>query len=136
MTGRVAILGNTMQAVADVPDGATVLVGGFGSAGEPVALIEALRAGGATGLTVVSNNAGGGDHGLAALIRDGRPKLVPECTYPLTGLACVTRVYTDLAVFLIQPGGVAVRELFGINFGTLTTLLEVPLTDQTPEAAS
>jgi len=81
MTGRVAILGNTMQAVADVPDGATVLVGGFGSAGEPVALIEALRAGGATGLTVVSNNAGGGDHGLAALIRDGRVRTV-VCSYP------------------------------------------------------
>ena len=81
MTGRVAILGNTMQAVADVPDGATVLVGGFGSAGEPVALIEALRAGGATGLTVVSNNAGGGDHGLAALIRDGRVRKV-VCSYP------------------------------------------------------
>jgi 3-oxoadipate CoA-transferase beta subunit len=73
---------------------------------------------------------------MTLLTRDGHPKLVSECTSPLTGLACVTRVYTDLAVFLIQPGGVAVRELFGINFGTLTTLLEVPLTDQTPEAAS
>jgi 3-oxoadipate CoA-transferase beta subunit len=71
---------------------------------------------------------------MTLLARDGRPKLVPECTYPLTGLACVTRVYTDLAVFLIQPGGVAVRELFGIDFGTLTTLLEVPLTDQTQKA--
>ena len=81
MTGRVAILDSALQAVADVPDGATVLVGGFGSAGEPVALIEALRAGGATGLTVVSNNAGGGDHGLAALIRDGRVRKV-VCSYP------------------------------------------------------
>src|ERR1700752_182388 len=55
------------------------------------------------------------------LSRDGRPKLVPECTYPLTGLGCVTRVYTDLAVFLIQPDGVAVRDLFGVDFGTLPT---------------
>jgi len=81
MTGRVAILDSTLQAVTGVPDGATVLVGGFGSAGEPVALIEALRAGGATGLTVVSNNAGGGDYGLAALIRDGRVRTV-VCSYP------------------------------------------------------
>jgi 3-oxoadipate CoA-transferase beta subunit len=67
------------------------------------------------------------------LSRDGRSKLVPECTYPLTGLACVTRVYTDLAVFEIQPGGVAVRDLFGIDFATLATLVGVPLADQTPK---
>jgi 3-oxoadipate CoA-transferase, beta subunit len=60
---------------------------------------------------------------------------VPECTYPLTGLACVTRVYTDLAVFLIQPGGVKVRDLFGTDFRTLTTLLDVPLIDGTQKAA-
>ena len=53
-----------------------------------------------------------------------------------TGLGCVTRVYTDLAVFLIQPDGVVVRDLFGIDFGTLTTLLDVPLTDGTKKAAS
>jgi 3-oxoadipate CoA-transferase, alpha subunit len=81
MTGRVAILDSTLQAVADVPDGATVLLGGFGSAGEPVALIEALLESGATGLTVVSNNAGGGDEGLAALIRDRRVRKV-VCSYP------------------------------------------------------
>ena len=73
---------------------------------------------------------------MTLLARDGRPKLVPECTYPLTGLACVTRVYTDLAVFLIQPGGVVVRDLFGTDFGTLAGLLEVPLTDGTQETAS
>jgi 3-oxoadipate CoA-transferase beta subunit len=69
------------------------------------------------------------------LSRDGHPKLVPECTYPLTGLACVSRVYTDLAVFLIQPDGVAVRDLFGVDFGTLTTVLDVPLIDQTRKAS-
>jgi len=69
------------------------------------------------------------------LTRDGNPKLVPECTFPLTGLACVTRVYTDLAVFLIQHGGVAVRDLFGIDFATLTTLVGVPLVDRTQKAA-
>jgi 3-oxoadipate CoA-transferase, alpha subunit len=69
------------QAVADTPDGATVLVGGFGSAGQPVQLIEALLDSGATGLTVVSNNAGNGDRGLAALIREGRVRKM-ICSFP------------------------------------------------------
>ena len=78
---RVAILGSALEAVAGIPDGATVLVGGFGSAGQPVALIEALLEGGASELTVVSNNAGNGDHGLAALIREGRVRKI-VCSFP------------------------------------------------------
>ena len=70
------------------------------------------------------------------LSRDGRPKLVPECTYPLTGLACVTRVYTDLAVFLIQPDRVVVRELFNVDFSTLAAALDVPLVEQTGNRAT
>ena len=81
MTGRVTICESVLDAVAGIPDGATILVGGFGAAGQPVALIEALLEGGARELTVVSNNAGGGDHGLAALIRDGRVRKV-VCSYP------------------------------------------------------
>jgi 3-oxoadipate CoA-transferase, beta subunit len=73
---------------------------------------------------------------ITLLTRDGRPKLVPECTYPLTGLACVSRVYTDLAVFLVEPGRVVVRDLFGTDFGTLTDLVGVPLVDGTLRAAS
>jgi 3-oxoadipate CoA-transferase alpha subunit len=69
------------DALADVPDGVTVLIGGFGMAGMPVALIDALIDNGATGLTVVSNNAGNGDTGLAALLARGRVrKLV--CSFP------------------------------------------------------
>jgi 3-oxoadipate CoA-transferase beta subunit len=45
----------------------------------------------------------------------GEPKLVPSCTYPLTGLRCVTRVYTDHAVFLLEPDGVRIRETFGVE---------------------
>jgi 3-oxoadipate CoA-transferase beta subunit len=67
------------------------------------------------------------------LSRDGVPKLVPECTYPLTGVRCVSRVYTDLAVFLIGDEGVAVRDLFGSTFDELADLLEVPLLDSTRE---
>ncbi|MFD9698767.1 3-oxoacid CoA-transferase subunit A [Lentzea sp. NPDC059081] len=69
------------DALADIADGATVLIGGFGPAGEPVQLIEALLDSGAKGLTVVSNNAGAGENGIAALIREERvAKIV--CSYP------------------------------------------------------
>ncbi|MEV7031061.1 3-oxoacid CoA-transferase subunit A [Streptomyces sp. NPDC093272] len=71
----------TDEAVAGVQDGATVLVGGFGMAGMPVALIDALIRQGATGLTVVSNNAGNGDTGLAALLAAGRVRKV-ICSFP------------------------------------------------------
>ena len=49
------------------------------------------------------------------LTKTGESKLVAECTYPLTGVACVTRVYTDHAVFDVTPDGFRVRELFGDN---------------------
>ena len=52
--------------------------------------------------------------------KTGEPKLVPECSYPLTGLACVSRIYTDLAVLEITPQGVVVREMAeGLDFATL-----------------
>ena len=69
------------EAVADVADGATVLVGGFGMAGMPVDLIDALIRQGATDLTVVSNNAGNGDTGLAALLAAGRVRKM-VCSFP------------------------------------------------------
>lgn len=68
-------------AVHDVRDGATVMIGGFGEAGSPVELIEALIEQGAGELTVVSNNAGSGTIGLAALIGAGRVSKV-VCSYP------------------------------------------------------
>jgi 3-oxoadipate CoA-transferase, alpha subunit len=68
-------------ALAGVEDGATVLVGGFGMAGMPVTLIDALIRQGATDLTVVSNNAGNGDTGLAALLAAGRVRKV-ICSFP------------------------------------------------------
>ena len=49
------------------------------------------------------------------LTKTGEPKLVEHCTYPLTGVGCVTRVYTDHAVFDVTPEGFAVREAFGDN---------------------
>jgi 3-oxoadipate CoA-transferase beta subunit len=71
---------------------------------------------------------------MTLLTRDGQSKLVPECTYPLTGVACVSRVYTDLAVFLIEEGGLVVRDVFGITFSELQELVDVPLLDGTDAA--
>ncbi|MFJ8826634.1 3-oxoacid CoA-transferase subunit B [Streptomyces sp. NPDC102467] len=65
---------------------------------------------------------------MTLFTKDGTPKLVPECGYPLTGLGCVDRVYTDLAVFDITPQGVTVTQTFGITPAELTARLEVPLT--------
>ncbi len=68
-------------AVAGIPDGATVLIGGFGRAGQPVELIDALIAQGATDLTIVNNNAGNGDTGLAALLAKKRVRKI-LCSFP------------------------------------------------------
>ncbi|MEV6495096.1 CoA-transferase, partial [Actinoplanes sp. NPDC051633] len=64
---------------------------------------------------------------MTLFAKDGTPKLVPECTYPLTGVGCVDRVYTDLATFLVTPDGLAVRETFGISAGELGERLALPL---------
>jgi 3-oxoadipate CoA-transferase, alpha subunit len=68
-------------AVVDIRDGATVLIGGFGTAGQPMELIDALRRLGARDLTVVNNNAGNGDHGLAALLKTGNVRKI-ICSFP------------------------------------------------------
>ncbi|WP_349897360.1 3-oxoacid CoA-transferase subunit A [Parafrigoribacterium soli] len=69
------------DAVSGIPDGATVMIGGFGSAGQPVELIDALLDQGASGLTVVNNNAGNGTTGLAALLDAGRVRKI-ICSFP------------------------------------------------------
>src|SRR5438105_4430315 len=68
-------------ALADLPDGATVMIGGFGGAGMPVALVDALIAGGARELTIVNNNAGNGETGLAALMKAKRVRKI-LCSFP------------------------------------------------------
>ncbi|MGW9112585.1 3-oxoacid CoA-transferase subunit A [Microbacterium sp. NPDC055683] len=69
------------DAVAGIEDGATVMIGGFGRAGQPVELIDALIAHGATDLTIVNNNAGNGDTGLAALLAARRVRRI-ICSFP------------------------------------------------------
>ncbi|NDW02261.1 3-oxoacid CoA-transferase subunit A [Salipiger sp. PrR002] len=69
------------SAVAPISDGASVMIGGFGSSGIPFGLIDALLEQGATGLTVISNNAGAGETGIAKLLKAGRVARV-ICSYP------------------------------------------------------
>ncbi|MEI7029352.1 3-oxoacid CoA-transferase subunit B [Streptomyces pratensis] len=64
---------------------------------------------------------------MTLFTKTGAPKLVPRCTYPLTGLGCVDRVYSDLAVLDITPQGVTVRETFGIGVEELAGRLGLPL---------
>jgi 3-oxoadipate CoA-transferase beta subunit len=64
---------------------------------------------------------------MTLFTKAGEPKVVPRCTYPLTGLGCVDRVYTDHAVLDITPRGITVRETFGISTDELADLLEVPV---------
>ena len=64
---------------------------------------------------------------MSLFTKGGEAKLVPACTYPLTGLACVSRVYTELATFLVGADGVTVVETFGISVDDLAARLDVPL---------
>lgn len=81
-------VGSVAEAVADIPDGATVMIGGFGEAGSPIELIHALIDQGARGLTVVNNNTGSGEVGLAALIKAERvAKMI--CSFPRTANSTV-----------------------------------------------
>ncbi len=101
----------TAEAVADVFDGATVMIGGFGEAGSPIELIHALIDQGATDLTVVNNNTGSGEVGLAALIKAGRvSKMI--CSYPRTANSTVfPELYRSgrTALELVPQGTLAER---------------------------
>ena len=77
------IVGTAAEAVSEIHDGATVMIGGFGEAGSPIELIHALIDCGVKGLTVVSNNTGSGHVGLAALI-ENRQVAKTICSYPRT----------------------------------------------------
>lgn len=79
MAPRIAT--SAADAVAEITDGATVLIGGFGNAGQPMELIDALMDCGAKDLTVVNNNAGQADAGLALLIKERRVKKI-ICSFP------------------------------------------------------
>jgi len=85
-------VGTVMDAVADIFDGATVMIGGFGEAGSPLELIHALIDHGAKDLVVVNNNTGSGHVGLAALIENGQVRKM-ICSFPRT---LNSTVFSDL----------------------------------------
>ena len=75
------LVANAAAALADVPDGATVMIGGFGTAGQPMELIDALLEQGAKDLVIINNNAGNGTAGLAALLGANRVRKI-ICSFP------------------------------------------------------
>jgi 3-oxoadipate CoA-transferase alpha subunit len=99
------------EAVADIPDGSTVMVGGFGASGSPVELIHALIDQGAKGLTVINNNTGNGEVGLAALIGNGQvSKMI--CSFPRSSQSRVfPRLYKEgkIRLELVPQGTLAER---------------------------
>jgi 3-oxoadipate CoA-transferase beta subunit len=64
---------------------------------------------------------------MTLFAKDGSSKLVNECTYPLTGLGCVSRIYTDVATFILENGAVYVRETFSMSLEELRSRVPVEL---------
>jgi 3-oxoadipate CoA-transferase alpha subunit len=103
------IVGSEDEAVADIVDGSTVLVGGFGGAGVPSALLAALERRAVRDLTVVANNAGSGHVGLAALVAGGMVRRV-ICSFPRAAQAIGRDgMYQDLEIELCPQGTLAER---------------------------
>jgi 3-oxoadipate CoA-transferase, alpha subunit len=108
---RTVVCADPAEAVIGILDGATVLVGGFGMAGMPTHLIDALIDQGASDLTIVSNNAGNGDTGLAALLAAGRVRKV-VCSFPRQSDSYVfERLYRSgkIALEVVPQGNLAER---------------------------
>lgn len=102
---------NLQSAVAPITDGASVMIGGFGSSGIPFGLIDALLDHGATGLTVISNNAGAGETGIAKLLKAGQVARV-ICSYPRSpGSIWFERRYEagEIALEVVPQGTLAER---------------------------
>lgn len=98
-------------AVAPITDGSVVMIGGFGSSGIPFGLIDALLAQGASGLTIISNNAGAGETGIATLLKVGRVAKV-ICSYPRSpGSIWFERRYEagEIALEVVPQGTLAER---------------------------
>jgi 3-oxoadipate CoA-transferase, alpha subunit len=121
------------EAVADVFDGATVMISGFGEAGSPVELIHALVDQGAKNLTVVSNNAGSGHVGLAALIENRQVRKI-ICSFPRTTISVVfPELYRngEIELELVPQGTLAERIRAG---GSGIPAFYTPTTVHTPLA--
>ena len=105
------VVATAAVAVADIPNGATVMIGGFGTAGMPSELIDALIAKGSKELTIVNNNAGNADTGLAALLKARQVKKI-ICSFPRqTDSWVFDRLYKkgDIELELVPQGNLAER---------------------------
>jgi len=111
-------------AVAGIHDGATVMIGGFGAAGQPTELIDALIAQGARDLTIVNNNAGNGETGLAALLQARRVRKI-VCSFPRQADSQVfDALYRagEIELELVPQGNLAARiEAAGAGLGAIFT---------------
>jgi 3-oxoadipate CoA-transferase alpha subunit len=118
------IVASLEAAVADIGDGATLMIGGFGTAGMPAELVAALVVQGARDLTIVSNNAGNGDTGLAALLKAGRVRKI-ICSFPRQPDSYVfDELYRAkrLELELVPQGNLAARiQAAGAGFGAFYT---------------
>lgn len=118
------VVSTTTDAVADLHDGAAIMISGFGEAGVPAELIEAVVAHGATDLTIISNNAGTGDVGIAALIKANRVRKV-ICSYPrmANSIHFEARYRAgDLELELVPQGNLAARiQAAGSGLGAIFT---------------
>ncbi|CAM5263577.1 3-oxoacid CoA-transferase subunit A [Streptomyces aurantiogriseus] len=114
----VQVCADADEAVAGIRDGSTVLVGGFGMAGMPVELIDALIRQGASDLTVVSNNAGNGDTGLAALLAEGRVRRI-VCSFPRQADSWIfDRLYREQRIELeVVPQGTLAERMRAAGAG-------------------
>ncbi|MBW7621122.1 3-oxoacid CoA-transferase subunit A [Citrobacter portucalensis] len=112
------------EAVADIHDGAVLMIGGFGPAGQPEDLLEALIRRRPVGLTIVSNNAGNGDYGLAALLKAGCVKKI-ICSFPRQSDSWVfDELYRrhDIELELVPQGNLVARiQAGGSGLGAIYT---------------
>ncbi|HEX8414038.1 MAG TPA: 3-oxoacid CoA-transferase subunit A [Sphingomicrobium sp.] len=113
-----------IEAIADLRDGAAIMISGFGDAGAPAELIQAVVDHGATGLTVISNNAGSGEIGIAALVKAGRVRKV-ICSFPrMAASHHFEQRYRsgELELELVPQGNLAARiQAAGSGLGAIYT---------------
>lgn len=118
------VVDSMQEAVANLHDGASIMISGFGEAGVPAELIDAVVDHGATDLTIISNNAGTGEVGIAALIREGRVRKV-VCSYPKMAAShhFDARYRSgELELELVPQGNLAVRiQAAGSGLGAVFT---------------
>jgi 3-oxoadipate CoA-transferase alpha subunit len=109
--GHLRVCADPDEAVAGIQNGSTVMISGFGTAGQPMELIDALRRTGVSDLTIVSNNAGNGDRGLAALLAAGQVRRI-VCSFPRQADSWVfDRLYRagEIELEVVPQGNLAER---------------------------